>query len=67
MPVASTPTRCSVSSNITGFSVCANKQTDEHHYQNFKPGAKSPKANPFLEKHLRDIGKFTFVFPVCDF
>ncbi|KAI8714545.1 hypothetical protein NCS52_01174400 [Fusarium sp. LHS14.1] len=27
----------------------------EHHYQNFKPGAKSPKANPFLEKHLRDI------------
>ncbi|WAO94005.1 Hypothetical protein NCS54_01156700 [Fusarium falciforme] len=30
----------------------------EHHYQNFKPGAKSPKANPFLEKHLRDIEWF---------
>ncbi|RMJ19885.1 hypothetical protein CDV36_000464 [Fusarium kuroshium] len=30
----------------------------EHHYQNFKPGAKSPKANAFLEKHLRDIEWF---------
>ncbi|UPK93897.1 hypothetical protein LCI18_004832 [Fusarium solani-melongenae] len=30
----------------------------EHHYQNFKPGAKSPKANPFLEKHQRDIEWF---------
>ncbi|KAM0434161.1 hypothetical protein ACHAPT_004106 [Fusarium lateritium] len=30
----------------------------EHHYQNFKPGAKSPKANRFLEKHLRDIEWF---------
>ncbi|KAF4983181.1 hypothetical protein FZEAL_1338 [Fusarium zealandicum] len=27
----------------------------EHHYQNFKPGAKSPKANQFLEKYMRDI------------
>ncbi|KAF5026523.1 hypothetical protein F66182_1383 [Fusarium sp. NRRL 66182] len=27
----------------------------EHHYQNFKPGAKSPKANRFLEKYLRHV------------
>ncbi|KAF7558046.1 hypothetical protein G7046_g5896 [Stylonectria norvegica] len=26
----------------------------EHHYQNFKPGPKSPKANRFLQKYLRD-------------
>ncbi|KAJ4255469.1 hypothetical protein NW762_009464 [Fusarium torreyae] len=27
----------------------------EHHYQNFKPGAKSPKANRFLERYMRHV------------
>ncbi|KAM0561836.1 hypothetical protein ACHAPJ_003007 [Fusarium lateritium] len=27
----------------------------EHHYQNFKPGAKSPKANKFLERYMRHV------------
>ncbi|KAF4963276.1 hypothetical protein FSARC_8678, partial [Fusarium sarcochroum] len=38
----------------------------EHHYQNFKPGAKSPKANKFLERYMRHVGQSHLLFFFSD-
>ena len=34
---------------------------DEHHYQNWKPGPKTPRAHRFMAKYIRDCGVFWYL------